>query len=124
MHLAQLFDGFQLQDDFVLEDEVGPKTFFEADARVKVLNLARNFGHQSAVTAGLDQASGDAVVVMDADFTRDLTSFASTCPPSEKRLSGITTQQARSGLASGTTFPWLRTSVTASTFATASPTRR
>jgi glycosyltransferase involved in cell wall biosynthesis len=40
----------------------------ESDARVKVLNLARNFGHQSAVTAGLDHASGDAVVVMDADL--------------------------------------------------------
>jgi polyisoprenyl-phosphate glycosyltransferase len=39
-----------------------------ADARVRVFNLARNFGHQAAVTAGLDQAAGDAVVVMDADL--------------------------------------------------------
>jgi len=39
-----------------------------ADSRVRVFNLARNFGHQAAVTAGLDQASGDAVVVMDADL--------------------------------------------------------
>jgi dolichol-phosphate mannosyltransferase len=39
-----------------------------AEPRVKVLSLARNFGHQAAVTAGLDAARGDAVVVMDADL--------------------------------------------------------
>jgi len=40
----------------------------KADRRVKVFNLARNFGHQAAATAGLDQASGQAVVLMDADL--------------------------------------------------------
>jgi dolichol-phosphate mannosyltransferase len=35
---------------------------------VKVLALSRNFGHQVAITAGLDYASGDAVVIMDADL--------------------------------------------------------
>jgi len=35
---------------------------------VKVLGLARNFGHQAAITAGLDIASGDAVVILDADL--------------------------------------------------------
>jgi dolichol-phosphate mannosyltransferase len=40
----------------------------EEDARVKVLGLARNFGHQAAVTAGLDYARGEAVVIMDADL--------------------------------------------------------
>jgi polyisoprenyl-phosphate glycosyltransferase len=40
-----------------------------ADHRVTVLSLSRNFGHQVAVTAGLDAASGaDAVVVMDTDL--------------------------------------------------------
>jgi glycosyltransferase involved in cell wall biosynthesis len=40
-----------------------------ADPRVTVLALARNFGHQIAVTAGLDAAAGrDAVVVMDTDL--------------------------------------------------------
>jgi dolichol-phosphate mannosyltransferase len=33
-----------------------------------VLELSRNFGHQAAVTAGIDQARGDAVVIMDADL--------------------------------------------------------
>ena len=40
----------------------------EADGRVKVFNLARNFGHQVAATAGLDHAAGQAVVLMDADL--------------------------------------------------------
>ena len=38
------------------------------DPRVKALSFSRNFGHQAAVTAGLDFAEGDAVVVMDADL--------------------------------------------------------
>ncbi len=38
------------------------------DARVKVLHLSRNFGHQIAATAGLDHATGDAVVLLDADL--------------------------------------------------------
>ena len=38
------------------------------DTRVKVLTFSRNFGHQAAVTAGLDFAEGDAVIVMDADL--------------------------------------------------------
>lgn len=38
------------------------------DKRVKVINFARNFGHQIAVTAGLDHASGEAVVIIDADL--------------------------------------------------------
>jgi len=38
------------------------------DRRFKVLSLARNFGHQAAATAGLDVATGDVVVLMDADL--------------------------------------------------------
>jgi polyisoprenyl-phosphate glycosyltransferase len=38
------------------------------DARVKLVSLSRNFGHQVAITAGLDYSSGEAVVVMDADL--------------------------------------------------------
>jgi dolichol-phosphate mannosyltransferase len=39
-----------------------------ADARVRVVQLSRNFGHQLAITAGLEHASGDAVVLIDADL--------------------------------------------------------
>lgn len=35
---------------------------------VRVINLARNFGHQIAITAGMDYAKGDAVVIIDADL--------------------------------------------------------
>jgi dolichol-phosphate mannosyltransferase len=38
------------------------------DARIRVIGLARNFGHQAAITAGLDAATGDAIVIMDADL--------------------------------------------------------
>src|SRR5688572_22370909 len=40
----------------------------EKDDRVKVISLSRNFGHQSALTAGLEHATGDAVVMIDGDL--------------------------------------------------------
>ncbi len=46
----------------ILDDLAG------SDVTVKVLHFSRNFGHQAAVTAGLDFARGDAVVIMDADL--------------------------------------------------------
>ncbi|PPF67020.1 glycosyltransferase [Clavibacter michiganensis] len=39
-----------------------------ADGRVQVIDFSRNFGHQIAVTAGLDHAAGDAAVIMDTDL--------------------------------------------------------
>ncbi len=39
-----------------------------ADPRVKLVSFSRNFGHQIALTAGMDFSSGDAVIVMDADL--------------------------------------------------------
>lgn len=39
-----------------------------ADARVVGVRFSRNFGHEAASTAGLDMASGDAIVLMDADL--------------------------------------------------------
>src|SRR2546430_5409742 len=36
------------------------------EKRFKLINLSRNFGHQIAITAGIDRAEGDAVVIMDA----------------------------------------------------------
>lgn len=40
----------------------------EADPKIKIIDLSRNFGHQMAITAGLDLCDGDAVVVLDADM--------------------------------------------------------
>ncbi len=39
-----------------------------ADPRVSVVKLSRNFGHQAAITAGVDHARGDAVVIIDSDL--------------------------------------------------------
>lgn len=38
------------------------------DAHVRYVNFARNFGHQTAVTAGIDYATGDAVILIDSDL--------------------------------------------------------
>src|SRR5579864_5147381 len=38
------------------------------DSRVVVVGLSRNFGHQTALEAGLDHVSGDAVILMDGDL--------------------------------------------------------
>lgn len=40
----------------------------ENDNNVKLISFSRNFGHQTAITAGMDNAKGDAVVVIDADL--------------------------------------------------------
>lgn len=40
----------------------------DSDPNIKVVNLSRNFGHQVAITAGIDISKGDAVVVIDADL--------------------------------------------------------
>jgi polyisoprenyl-phosphate glycosyltransferase len=38
------------------------------DSRVRVVNFSRNFGHQIAISAGLDHARGQAIIIMDADL--------------------------------------------------------
>jgi dolichol-phosphate mannosyltransferase len=59
---------------FCINDGSRDKTFemltaiHEKDKRFKIINFSRNFGHQIAVTAGLDYVKGDAVVIMDADM--------------------------------------------------------
>lgn len=40
----------------------------QSDERIRVVRFSRNFGHQMAITAGLEHASGDAVVIIDADL--------------------------------------------------------
>lgn len=40
----------------------------ERDDHIKVINFSRNFGHQTAITAGIDYASGQAVITIDADL--------------------------------------------------------
>ncbi|MEY4543915.1 MAG: hypothetical protein RL685_110 [Pseudomonadota bacterium] len=40
----------------------------QSERRLRLINLSRNFGHQIAITAGVDRAEGEAVVIMDADL--------------------------------------------------------
>lgn len=42
--------------------------FGQDDKRVILINLSRNFGHQSALTCGLDYAKGDAIITLDSDL--------------------------------------------------------
>ena len=42
--------------------------FAEKNPRIRVLKLSRNFGHQIAISAGIDYARGDCVVILDADL--------------------------------------------------------
>jgi glycosyltransferase involved in cell wall biosynthesis len=51
-------------------DATGPllDRLADADPRVRVVHLSRNFGHQAALTAGLEHAVGDVVAMIDADL--------------------------------------------------------
>jgi dolichol-phosphate mannosyltransferase len=44
------------------------KEYCRNDIHLKLISFSRNFGHQTAITAGMDNAAGDAVIVMDADL--------------------------------------------------------
>jgi glycosyltransferase involved in cell wall biosynthesis len=44
------------------------EALYRLDHRIALVSLSRNFGKETAITAGLDHASGDAVVVIDADL--------------------------------------------------------
>ncbi|MCC7303805.1 glycosyltransferase family 2 protein [bacterium] len=55
-------DGSKDSSPEILEE------LYKKDNAVKVLFFSRNFGHQMAITAGLDAATGDAIIFMDADL--------------------------------------------------------
>ena len=73
--ISQVLDGSGVSWELVLVNDGSrdrtPEIMRELhvqDERVKVVDFARNFGHQIAVTAGMDYARGDAVVLIDADL--------------------------------------------------------
>jgi polyisoprenyl-phosphate glycosyltransferase len=73
--LGELMDKFDGDAEAIFVDDGSSDSSYELmvaaremDPRFKLLRLSRNFGHQIAVTAGLDVATGDAVIVMDADL--------------------------------------------------------
>jgi len=66
-------DGFTCELVFV-DDGSTDRTherlleFHARDPNLKIVKFSRNFGHQIAVTAGIDEADGDAIVIIDADL--------------------------------------------------------
>lgn len=73
--LAAVLDGLGRSCEIILVDDASTddspaimERLRERDSRVKVLRLSRNFGHQAAITAGLEHATGEWVVVMDGDL--------------------------------------------------------
>ncbi|WP_230088052.1 glycosyltransferase family 2 protein [Alicyclobacillus mali (ex Roth et al. 2021)] len=73
--LTSVLDGLPLSWEILYVDDgsndaspVLLDKLAEGDSRVRVIHFARNFGHQLAITAGIDAAMGDAVVVIDADL--------------------------------------------------------
>jgi dolichol-phosphate mannosyltransferase len=58
-----------LVDDGSVDDSFEIMCKLQAgDSRIRVVRLSRNFGHQIALTAGLDRAEGRAVIIMDSDL--------------------------------------------------------
>jgi len=55
-------DGSHDKTKNILED------LHKKNNNIKIINFSRNFGHQTAVTAGLDFASGEQVAILDADL--------------------------------------------------------
>lgn len=73
--LVRVLEGEKLDFEIIFVDDGSVDSSVEhlnkladRDKRVLVLELARNFGHQVAITAGLDYARGNAIAVMDADL--------------------------------------------------------
>jgi polyisoprenyl-phosphate glycosyltransferase len=75
LQLMQVMDALDGDAEAILVDDGSRDRTYELmldaaakDQRLRVVRLSRNFGHQIALTAGVDLAAGDAVIVMDADL--------------------------------------------------------
>lgn len=72
------------------------------DPRYRLIGLSRNFGHQVAITAGMDAAQGQAIVVMDADLQDRLRSWSNSSPNGKKvtksSMRGACRAPAKAGL--------------------------
>lgn len=73
--LTSVFEDAELEYEIVMVNDGSvdethhlAKQICRKDDRVKLISFSRNFGHQIAITAGMDRSSGKAVVVIDADL--------------------------------------------------------
>lgn len=65
--LPHRFTIYYVDDGSTDQTQTALTTLAKNDERVRVITLSRNFGHQAALTAGLDCAQGDITISMDAD---------------------------------------------------------
>ncbi|HIQ00540.1 MAG TPA: glycosyltransferase [Anaerolineales bacterium] len=74
-HVREVMDGLGEPWELVLVNDGSTdhtlevmRRLHEQDHRVRIVDFARNFGHQIAITAGMDHARGEAVVTIDCDL--------------------------------------------------------
>ena len=73
--LKPVLDGFDAPSEVIIVDDGSHDETFamlldlhKKDSRIKAIRFSRNFGHQTAISAGIDAAAGDAVILMDGDL--------------------------------------------------------
>ncbi len=73
-HVCEVVDSLPYEFHFIYIDDGSNdgtadmlRKIANADPRISVLQLSRNFGHQAALTAGMDAAEGDVIITMDGD---------------------------------------------------------
>lgn len=66
--LGETFEIIFIDDGSIDSSLKIVRSLSKKDPRIKVISLSRNFGHQIAITVGINYAEGDAVVIIDADL--------------------------------------------------------
>ena len=73
-HVREVVDSLPYDFKFIYVDDGSNdgtadtlRKIADADSRISVLQLSRNFGHQAALTAGMDAARGEIIITMDGD---------------------------------------------------------
>ena len=74
-HVLPVLASLDIRSEIVVVDDGSEdgsakfmKTIIETKSSIRLVKLSRNFGKEAAVTAGLEHARGDAVIVLDADL--------------------------------------------------------
>lgn len=68
MHLGVDYEVIFINDGSTDNTESIIKDFIEINKSIKLINFSRNFGHQAAISAGIDIALGKATIIMDSDL--------------------------------------------------------
>jgi len=105
--ICEALSGMALDLEFIFVDDGSKDKTWEvlshlarADSRVKGLKLSRNFGHQSAILAGLHHARGDCIISMDCDLQHPpsvLPEFINKWQAGSEIVIGIRQDQKESG---------------------------